>query len=153
MKATRHVVRNPEGLVCGELSAVFYDSAEDMDHAGTLRIVQLAVPDECVWPLSILGSIEVWPEHQGRGTGTEALRDFIREARHLGAKLLLLRVGHFDASVESGKVHACRLAAWYERNGFSPVVSGGVSDAVADPLRTISCPEMLWMYQRLTVQL
>jgi GNAT superfamily N-acetyltransferase len=143
MHATQHIIRNSEGLACGELAAVFYDSAEDMNNAGTLRIAQLAAPEKCLWPLAIIGSIEVWRGHRGRGAGTAALMEFMKEAQHLGAKLVLLKVGHFDGSTESGRTHARRLAAWYERNGFCLMVAGGVQDAVADPLRTISCPEML----------
>lgn len=150
MRTIEYTVSNSEDLKCGELSAGFYESAQDLNNAVTLRVAQLATTGEYLWPLVTLSSIEVLPKFRGKGTGTAALKDFINEARNLGTKLVILKVGHFDGSTDSGRAHACRLANWYGRNGFCSIVPDGVQNAVA-PLHAITCPEMLWMFQRLSI--
>jgi hypothetical protein len=80
------------------------------------------------------------------GIGSAALLRFLGDTFQEGTRLVLLSVGQFDATTAKGREKAFRLRDWYQRIGFTEVVSGGISAAIADPLLWAKCGEMTWMY-------
>lgn len=113
MTSRRQDINTNDGIRCGEVVAQIFVGPDEMN-SPTTRIVD-AVPGIVSWPVAILSSIEIEPPRRGQGLGSAALKHFILNLEQKdGVKLLLLRVGNFDASEQSGRDYAAWLTAWYE---------------------------------------
>ncbi|WP_188285327.1 GNAT family N-acetyltransferase [Streptomyces sp. CBMA29] len=89
-------------------------------YAGAASVSLLLDPDG--HRPAILTEIAVWPEHQGKGWGSEILRMVTTEADQDGVAIML--------SVEPGPngLTFKQLVSWYRRYGFESLSSDGTTD-------------------------
>jgi GNAT superfamily N-acetyltransferase len=140
----RRSIVDTDGAECGEVSGRVFSTKDEMNST-TMQIIN-ATRAPMLWPIAIVDSIEVEESRQRKGLGTAALITFVSELHAEGVKLILLRVGNFDANDQDGRDYACWLARWYEKRGFKSIVADGVRLAVENPMLGVKRPEMLWMF-------
>ncbi|WP_435270926.1 GNAT family N-acetyltransferase [Streptomyces sp. 1222.5] len=86
---------------------------------GGVASASLLMPPDGETRNAIVTEIAVWPEHRGKGWGSEILKEICRDADAEGITLML--------SVEPGPggLSAEGLAAWYGRYGFQRALNDG----------------------------
>jgi GNAT superfamily N-acetyltransferase len=100
------------GTICkseGELNAYLHFDRQEFGFEYYRQ--QIAAPE--IWPMAILGELEVPPDLRRQGIGTAAIQEFLATARRKGARLAFLQVG-WDGELSDRD----NTVSWYQRRGW-----------------------------------